>query len=403
MTIGRFHKRISHLTFWKPDVDTYFNVDAIDDGAYRADGLNLTTNVGSLELDVFGAQLNSVQGTSGTFTNLPFAGTFSGDTIFRGGNKPMGQAVISYIDPTNIPGQNVVVVAGQGQDLINQLLGVSAGLKIKQLKGGHIRATAIDTAERDALSNRTKSGMTGTQIYGADLDLGLMDRVGLNAEFGRTVATSGRFHPIYDHENNAFTGDVTFVSGPLHISAGYKYIEPQFYAPGYWGRIGNWLNPTNIKGPGVRVNYGLTKAVGLMVGGNFYEAAHNRENIGGLGKDDEIHRVVAGVRWGVSKNFALTADWEGVFWKLTGVHNSFIVVGNPSSSPQPGIPGMGAGTIHPTESYVTLGTGLNLTSNTALKLGYQFGAFDGKGALMQGPAGSKFNYGVFTAQANVRF
>src|SRR5262249_5826145 len=35
LTLGRFHKRISHLTFWKPDVDTYFDVPQVDDGAYR--------------------------------------------------------------------------------------------------------------------------------------------------------------------------------------------------------------------------------------------------------------------------------------------------------------------------------------------------------------------------------
>src|SRR5258708_995907 len=30
LILGRYHKRISHFTFWKPDVDTYFDVPAID-------------------------------------------------------------------------------------------------------------------------------------------------------------------------------------------------------------------------------------------------------------------------------------------------------------------------------------------------------------------------------------
>ncbi|WP_457825283.1 hypothetical protein, partial [Staphylococcus aureus] len=29
---------------------------------------------------------------------------------------------------------------------------------------------------------------------------------------------------------------------------GYRYISPRFGAPGDWGRIGLWWNPTDIKG-----------------------------------------------------------------------------------------------------------------------------------------------------------
>jgi hypothetical protein len=411
MTIGRFHKRISHLTFWKPDIDTYFNVEAIDDGAYRADGANLTTNIGSLEVDAFGARLNSVQGTNGTFTNLPLAGTVSGDTIFRANSKPFGQVYVPFNGSLNGPANGSPIVPGyppnspipaagslsQDQNMINQLIGVSAGLNIKQLKGGRIRGVAMDSNVRQTGSIQ----FTGVQILGAELELGLMDRVGLNAEWGKTIAHTGHFRSVYPHQNSAFTGSVGYESGPLRVSGGYKYIEPEYYAPGYWGRIGNWLNPTNIQGPTVRANYKLSRAVGLMVGGDFYKAAHNRENIGGMGPNDEINRILAGVKWGLSKNFTITADWEGVFWKLQGAHFGTIPVG--TNNVPTGIPAMGAGTIHPTESYVTLGTGLNLTSNTTLKLGYQLGAFDGKGALIQGPAGSKFHFGVVTAQGTVKF
>lgn len=411
ITLGRFHKRYSHLTFWKPDIDTYFNVDAIDDGAYRADGADLTTNIGSLEVNAFGAQLSSVQGTNGTFTNMPLAGTVSGDTIFRANSKPFGQVYVPFNGPLNGPANGNPVVPGyapnapipaagglsQDQNAINQLIGLSAGLKIKQLKGGHVRGILMDSNVRQTGSKN----FTGVQILGADADLNIMDRVGFNAEWAKTIPHTGLLHVVYPHQNQAMVGNVGYESGPLHLSAGYKYIEPQYYAPGYWGRIGNWLNPTNIQGPTFRLNYNISRALGVMVGGDFYTAAHNRENIGGLGPNDEINRALVGVKWGVSKTVTLTADWEGVFWKLQGAHFGFIPVG--INNVPTGIPAMGAGTIHPTESYVTLGTGLNLTSNTTLKLGYQIGAFDGKNALIQGPAGSKFHFGVVTAQANVKF
>src|SRR5262249_31296731 len=150
------------------------------------------------------------------------------------------------------------------------------------------RGVLMDTNERQVGSQE----FSGTQILGADLDLGLMDRVGLTAEWGKTIPHTGRWSPVYPHENNAATGNIGYESGPLRIAVGYKYIQPQFYAPGYWGRIGNWLNPTNVKGPTFRLNYRMSRALGLMVGGDFYTAVADRQFEGGLGPDDEITRAL---------------------------------------------------------------------------------------------------------------
>ena len=111
--------------------------------------------------------------------------------------------------------------------------------------------------------------------------------------------------------------------------------------------------------------------------------------MGGLGRNDEINRALAGLKFTHGKSMTITADWEGVFWKLQGAHFGVIAPG--MGTGPVGIPAMGAGIIHPTEHYVTIGTGYNLTNNTLLKLAYQFGAFDGHGALVQGPTGSKSN------------
>lgn len=392
LTLGRFAKQMSHLTLWKPDIDTYFDVPFVDDGKYRMDGVDLTTRLGSVEANVFASQLNSVQGSSGGFVNSPLAGTVSGDTIFRANSKPFGQV---YFPGINTVGQ--IYPLGQDQNMINQMAGLSLGIGVKQLKGGHARVIALDSNVRQTGSNN----FTGVTILGAELDLGLFDRINLAADWGKSIAHTGRFSSVFPHNNNAFNVNVGYGSRGLRLSGGYRYIDSDFYAPGYWGRIGNWLNPTNIQGPTFRASYGLMKSLSVNLGGDFYTAARSRENMGGLGRNDEITRALAGVKWNLGKSMAITADWEGVFWKLQGAHFGIIP---PAKGTGPlGIPAMGAGTIHPTENYVTIGTGYNLTSNTVLKLAYQIGAFDGHGALTQGPTGTRSSFNAITAQAAVKF
>ncbi|MEP6756862.1 MAG: hypothetical protein ABJA67_15265, partial [Chthonomonadales bacterium] len=101
----------------------------------------------------------------------------------------------------------------------------------------------------------------------------------------------------------------------------------------------------------------------------------------------DIRRLLAGLRWDISKNFHTSLDWEGVYWNLSGGHN---------------LSSAGAGSSHPTEHYITLGTGYNLTNNTLLKLNYTFGTMDGLGALTSA-GGSKVNVNTFVGQVAVKF
>lgn len=392
LTLGRFAKRVSHLTLWKPDVDTYFSVPFVDDGKYRMDGADLTTHLGSVEFNLYGAQLNSVQGSSGGFVNSPLAGTVSGDSIFRANNKPFGQVYYSGPGPAGVQG-----ALGQDQNMINQMLGLSLGVGIKQLKGGHVRVIAMDSNVRQTGS----TNFTGVTVLGAELELGLMPKLNMNADWGKSIAHTGQFSSVAPHFNNAFNVNFGYGSGPIMANAGYRFIDSNFYTPGYWGRIGNWLNPTNIQGPTFNATYKFSDALNIRLGGEFYQCARARENVGGLGRNDEINRALAKVTWKLGKSVNLATEWEGVFWKLQGAH--FGVIPPANGTGPVGIPAMGSSTIHPTEHYVTFSTGYKLTEATTLGLAYQIGSFDGRGALAQGPAGTKFNFGAFTAQATVHF
>lgn len=359
--IGRYHYNVSPLTLWRPDFDTYFNVPFVDDGKFRIDGARLATNFGSVSLDAFGGTLDTVQGVRGGGDwafNVPVVGA---DTppIFEDG-KPTG-------------------VASQGQTIAERLAGVSLGMGLRQFQGGHLRATAIQTW------SDTGGKFNGTTTLGADASLKLAERFNLRAEYSR-VATQLNDERVNDRENSAVTADLDWAGGPLSLGVGYRYIDPLFYSAGFWGRIGNWVNPTNIQGPVVRAAYTLAPNLSLNVGGDFYTGARNRGGIGGMTREDEINRVLAGVKWGPGKGIFLSADWEGVYYAVDLASHD-----------------MGTGRVHPVEHYVNLGLGYHLTSNTLLKVGYQFGRYDGHDLLSTDLGPIKYNFNVLTGQVAVKF
>jgi len=367
LTIGRTSVALGHLTLMRPDTDRYFSNPFEDTGKYTLDGAKLSTKFGSVTADIVAGQTKSYQGTNGVAINSPLAGSTTA-TIFGGGVKPFGQAAL-------------------GQMTVDQLIAVKLGLNTNLLgKETKLSVTALD-GSADQPSSVGAGGISNILVLGGSLSTKFSEKVGFDGEWAKSITGVGRFKSVGVSQNNAFTGNFGFGIGGIDIKAGYRYIDPLYYAPGYWGRIGNWLNPTNIQGPTFRANYNFNSTMGMNFGGDFLSAARDRAGSGGLGTDDNINRVLVGVRWDVAKNFKTTLDWEGVYWKLNGSHGGAF---------------SNAGTVHPTEQYLTLGTGYNLTSNTALKLSYQIGDFNGHGVL-NGGAGNQFNNNTFTTQVSVKF
>jgi hypothetical protein len=374
LTIGRFNQRISRLTLWRPDVDSYFNVPWEDGGYYRLDGARVNTALGSLSLEAFGGRTKSVRGTTGISYNSPLAGTGlepTGTQVFPFSAKPNGQPEL-------------------GQMTVNQLAGISLGLGLRQLEGGHLRLSALE------LAGSGGAGFNGVHALGADVSLRLSDRLSVMGDRGKTITHTGRTDTVNPRFNNAFNAAVRYDAGSLNLSAGYRYVDPHFYAPGYWGRIGAWLNPTNIAGPSVRAAWDISPRFAINVGGELFSAARDRGMSGGLSENDTITRALVGIRWNLSQSLETTIDWEGVYWQLEGAHSN--LGGRPSLITPGGF------RLHPTEHYITLGTGYSLTNTAKLRLLYQFGMYDGHGFLLNAPGvGPRNTFNIFTGQVAVKF
>jgi hypothetical protein len=148
----------------------------------------------------------------------------------------------------------------------------------------------------------------------------------------------------------------------------------------------------------VRVNYNFSQALVGYIGGDYYSGARNRpfnshtSSATGFTTGSSIVRGVIGAKYNINKTINIGADYEGVFWDLSGS----VTPTNARSKP--------------VEQYITAKLGLNLASNTVLNLAYQIisannagGGFGSAVPGVFGSAGQNSNASVFTTQVAVHF
>jgi hypothetical protein len=371
LTVGRYKNQVTPLTYYRPDTDAYFDLPWYDDGNYVEDGFKLESKFGSASTQVFAGSYASTTTSSGIgVLNAPIVGATYGVRAF---------------DPFKPTGLNY---PNQGQLIPKESLGLHIGIPLFKL--GEIGLTAIDFGGGTLADPQVAPYYNNVVVYGANITLKQLGRFAVSGEAAKSVPQIGiganNSVNSSNDKNNAYTLNVGWNSKGLGLQAGYQYIDPNFAAPGYWNKIGNWYNPTNISGPFVRANYHLNNALLLTVGGDYYSGARNAV---GITKGSNLYRGTAGVKYVLNKIVSLSADYEGVMYDFSNAVS------------------LTAGRANLVEQYITLGAGLNLASNTVLKLGYQminqqnvdgsFGGIVGSGGQLTQ------NAGVFTTQLAVHF
>ncbi len=382
LELGRIKNQVTPLTYYRPDTDAYFNLPWYDDGNWVHDGFRLSSKFGSATSSFWAGSFSSLTTSSGSFLNRPAVGATVGP--FFNGFKPMGLASIN-----------------QGAQFGNQVAGINVEVPIGRV--GALGVTAIDMSvtqnngfifdNNGQLINAGNAfvvpGTTNfgnVQVYGAHFKSNPVGgHLVISAEAAKSV-TSADFSNgdgSNNEDNNAYLANIGYNSGPINATAGYQYYDPRFNAPGYWNKIGNWYNPTNVQGPFARVAYGLSQAVQLYIGGDYLSGARNRP---GFTVGSTVGRATAGVKYNVNKMVNLGAEYEGVFYDISGAAT---LNGNRSK---------------PIEQYITLNAGLNIAGNTVLKFAYQLlNANNHDGGLEQTSPGGTSNASVFTTQVSVHF
>jgi hypothetical protein len=398
LTVGRYREQVTPLTYYRPDFDPYFSTPWYDDGNYIQDGFELKSKFGSATTKVFGGSFSSVVGNTRLALNTPAVGS-AGVQATRSPwfNQGFGLGNSAGLGNGNFGNFGNFGIFGSAM-LPGQVVGFHGGIPL--FKFGEIGLTLLDFSSTSGGVDGGFFGTPGTNIgnvvvYGANVTLNSIGRFQISGEAAKSVTqqTSQNGDNRNNEDNNAFLINVGYNSGPVTATAGYQYFDPRFAAPGYWNKIGNWYNPTNVQGPFARVGYHFSDKLQANLGVDYLSGARNRPGFGNFTQGSSLVRGLAGIRYHLSKQFELSADYEAVLWDMSGAVSASGIRAKP------------------VEQYITLGAGLNLTGNTVLKLAYQIenmqDAGNGFGIATGIPGGSipggTVNGSVFTTQVAVHF
>jgi hypothetical protein len=344
LTVGRFPLQLGNYTFKMPVADSYVSLAKTDSGNRPVDGGMLKTGILGIDWTWFAAQHEKV----------PSYVAYSPFTAFA---------------PSNVYGAPFTQSAG-----VQLGFGAPAGIRVG--------ATYYQGWDKNAYKSTTMADIL--EVMGADIAVPIpfvegMELSGMWTQ-ARPKIDGSRVTNIDDQ---AWEARLAVPLGGLKVGVGYRDIGGQFSAPGSWDKIGNVINPVNVKGINADLGYNFSDRLAVNVGGEFLKL---RENGGitygaaGLAKDDKVNKIVGGISYNYSGTDTVGVDVE--FDQLDA-----------KSRP--------AGFDKPTTSYVTIGWGRQLGDNAKLKIGYQL--IESKSGVKGAVADSSYKGSVGAVQLGVSF
>jgi archaellum component FlaC len=350
VTVGRFPVALTPFTLYRPTYDYYLNFPRYNDHQYRVDGGKLGFDFGTVRLNLWAAKTNIYNSTLGTAPRISF-----------GNHKGFVNT------PDQFAGARVEFDAIRGEDT-NLTIGATyfaAGT------GGNIVFAGQNINRFDVFGGDIRAKFAGFNI---------------GVEYAQSNGVFDSSNRV-DKENWALNASVSYdLSENLSLKAGYLEVRPRFVAPGYWGRVGHFVNPSDLRGPYASVQYKVSDDLNIKVNGMFLEGTGRLSTAqGGYQTNDDLVHVVAGVDYKLTDRWNLSFNYEGAFWR-------------PRSAT------FGSPTTNPIWNYFTLGVGYNLGENTSLNVLYQIIDADSKGvAALGAPNAGKNRGGVAATTLSIKF
>jgi hypothetical protein len=386
-TIGKFGVQFTPYTLTQVDPDSYTNVTLTDNGEIITSGAMARARIGGLHL----------QGYAGThYVGRP------GDSSVNSGYP----VFISWGGPT------VLSAMTYGALPIDQSMGVHGTYQLGRfavggtyIEGGLTApiGTAGSPFSNAPFVNRPNLNNGGramvpkrAQVYGGNLSFPIAGRLAFTGEFASSnvlagVATGDRKGVFPSNDRNAYDAKLTWGAGRLSLAGGYKRVDPFFGAPGSWGQIGRWKNPTNIEGWNVAGGYNFG---GFTLKGSYedynsvkVDLRTNRVGIPVISPtpvlsgafENDIKHYTAGVSFNLSPANNVDLGWEQARirpWDAVGKTK---------------------------ENYYTIGLGHTFNQNTLVKVLYQVVDYKDNGAGLYTVPGGAYKGGIGVTQLSVRF
>jgi predicted porin len=254
-------------------------------------------------------------------------------------------------------------------------------------------STIPTDANGDPADPNTGRAYDRLSVYGLDFNgaLPILTRLGIDVDASWTDSAQGfdhgfnnaggAGHNAWRYQELDTEGGVSF--GSLSVKGGYQYVGPDFSAPGYWGKVGAWTNPTNVQGGVASAKYTFGPKLSLDADYENYRSAYGTNEDGTntdspLQQGDKLNHYSVGLNYGLSSSYAADLGYEEVDWDLKNENGTLTSAGKPK------------------ETYVTIGVGHTFNQNASFKLLYQIVHYkdDGTGFAGTGVGDSDGNVAV---------
>jgi hypothetical protein len=278
--MGRIGHQAGSYFMERQDTTPYFENERWDNGNYYFDGVNLGFDWGAIDLNIYGGK--------------PSNQTTVGGGSFRG--MWAGLQVPAVTD----------AFTGRGEMLVDQMLGADVGIGLGTSGDIMLHYIFLDS------NTTTVSGYNRVTVWGgeANFDLG---GIALNGGYSQSDMGLNSTNVI-DTDNSAWWAQAGFGFGTVEVNLGWRTIEPNFGAPGSWGREGIYWNPVNIEGFFGDVAFDLGN-VDVKVGAYSYEPALGA-TINGI--HEEYTGFNAELNFNIFSNWAAMLGWEHVKYDAAG-------------------------------------------------------------------------------------
>jgi len=370
LMLGRIENRMTPLTLWRPDLDVYTLLPRYDSGYYSMDGLKFQIDTDLVSAMLYAAKHDSVN------TNLlsDFMRVAAGNdavNLFQPGNLLRQR-------PNRIP-FGIVHAQQSAGALATVRIGnvVAVGAQFLTLDAGQDLATVFGTVNQ-------------VNVWGWQVEYSPSERWQLQAVYAQSDLAH-RGDARLSRDNWAFSARVQYIpTNTALLWVGYRDFRPYFAPPGYWGRIGYWHNPTDLRG--VDVGYRASAGnVAVDARGAFYAGTGKAVPPAGFGSDDEVVHLVLQAQWQSHRRWRIGLSYEGVFWNLRDRQRF---------NPQAGLAPPGK----PREHYATLSLWYDLSKATMLRALYQSVFYDAAGVPSFSLLGSnKEQGGIAVIQLSTAF
>ncbi len=366
--VGRLGVSLNPYMYQRIDNTSYFTNDRWDNGKYYFDGAMAGGSLGPAKLTLFGGLNSSVQSLQGVkidpVRSGPIGGIFS-PVMADGSGMTQATGILTFD-------------RSLGADL-KLGIGRTAGLDL-----GYVLLEG-DTLNIYGQNDNTPLDVNGSanrlSVYGADANW----RIG-------QVAIEGGYHKsdiqeddqtVVGKNDGSWNTKLAFERKNFGLWGEYRQIEPNYVAPGDWGRLGVLRNPTNIKGARVGGHLRFLSRFELGASGEFDSGLLNSYAVSSyLGTGTTIRGYDVKLSYDVSKKLGLFAELENTHIADLDAPASY------------------AGTTFPNYKWTTFGLNYHVSENAFCNLAYEESDVDND---YQISGGANFHGGFLTSQLTWKF